>query len=397
MNLKDKNLLVISPFPSKDGRDVDGIFVKTQLEVIKDYFKEVTVIVINPVSLIPSFVYHIFRSNFRHKLIKKDYKYANVSVYFARHFYFPIFYKIPVGKEVFERLRIKAVEGIIKKYKIKFDIIHAQFTSSGHCGVYLKKKYQKPVIVTIQEDSNWFLEEYNSIDKRIYDVWKKADFLIRVNKKDVPLLREYNNNVVCIPNAFDPKKFHPIKDSRTIVNLPKDKKIILSVGMLEEYKGHKYLVAAISKIVSIRNDILCLIIGNGSLKEELQKQINYLNLDEYVKLIGGKPHDEIPLWMNACDLYIQPSLAEGNPTVMFECLGCGKPFVGTTVGGVPEIIINDKLGYLCEPKNPDKLAENILMALDRKWNEEYILNYAKKFSSDEIAKEIFKIYEKVMH
>ena len=64
---------------------------------------------------------------------------------------------------------------------------------------------------------------------------------------------------------------------------------------------------------------------------------------------------------------------------MFECLGFGKPFVGTKVGGVPEIITSEDYGLLCEPAN-SKLVEKILIALDNEWNDEKIRKYAERFA-----------------
>jgi glycosyltransferase involved in cell wall biosynthesis len=114
------------------------------------------------------------------------------------------------------------------------------------------------------------------------------------------------------------------------------------------------------------------------------------------RLAGGKPHDEIPLWMNACDLFVLPSLNEGNPTVLPEALGCGKPFVGTKVGGVPEVIASDDYGLLVEPADPEGLAEKILVALDREWDREMILAYAERYTWENIAKEIMGVYEQVL-
>ena len=91
-----------------------------------------------------------------------------------------------------------------------------------------------------------------------------------------------------------------------------------------------------------------------------------------------------------------PSLNEGNPTVMFEALGCGKPFVGTRVGGVPEIITSDKYGLMVDPANPEDLAEKILVALDRKWDKNAISRYAQRFTWENIAKEIMDVYGRVM-
>ena len=111
--------------------------------------------------------------------------------------------------------------------------------------------------------------------------------------------------------------------------------------------------------------------------------------------ISETSHDEIPIWMNACDLFVLPSLNEGNPTVMFECLGCGTPFVGTKVGGIPEIITSDDYGLLCEPANPGELAEKILIALDKEWDCEKIQKYAEQFTWENIVEGIMDVYKKV--
>ena len=116
-------------------------------------------------------------------------------------------------------------------------------------------------------------------------------------------------------------------------------------------------------------------------------------MQDYVKLIGFVPHDELPTFVNACDLFVLPSLNEGNPTVMFECLGCGKPFIGTKVGGEPEIITSEDYGFLVEPANSKELAEKVLVALDKNWNRECILDYAKQFTWNKISEQIVKVYK----
>jgi glycosyltransferase involved in cell wall biosynthesis len=116
-------------------------------------------------------------------------------------------------------------------------------------------------------------------------------------------------------------------------------------------------------------------------------------LQDYVKLIGFVPDEDLPILVNACDLFVLPSLSEGNPTVMFECLGCGKPFIGTKVGGEPEIITSEDYGFLVEPANSKELAEKILIALDKNWNTECILDYAKQFTWNKISEQIVEVYK----
>ena len=80
---------------------------------------------------------------------------------------------------------------------------------------------------------------------------------------------------------------------------------------------------------------------------------------------------------------------------MFEALGCGKPFVGTKVGGVPEIITSSEYGFLVNSADPVDLSKKILLAFDRTWNQEKILAYAEQFTWENIAKEIEGVYRKL--
>ena len=147
---------------------------------------------------------------------------------------------------------------------------------------------------------------------------RRADtiFLVSQLQKDL-IQKRYPvlvHKVQIIPNGFDQSKFY-VKDQRECrmsLGLPTDKKIILTVGNLLTVKGHRYLIEAMEVIRSKRGDVICAIIGTGNLRQKLDDQIAQLNLRNEVILTGGRPHDEIPLWMNACDLFVPPSLNEGN-------------------------------------------------------------------------------------
>ena len=82
-----------------------------------------------------------------------------------------------------------------------------------------------------------------------------------------------------------------------------------------------------------------------------------------VSFVGAKPHDEIPRWMAACDVFVLPSWNEGTPNVGLEALACGRRGVATRVGGTPDVITCDALGVLVPPKDPAALAVAIEGAL----------------------------------
>jgi glycosyltransferase involved in cell wall biosynthesis len=187
-----------------------------------------------------------------------------------------------------------------------------------------------------------------------------------------------------------------MQECRRSLRLPENKKILVNVAKLyDAVKGHEILIRAMQEVTTKRDDIVCYIVGDGELRTSLEKLITELHLEHSVKIVGAKPHHDIPAWINAGDVFVLPSLQEGNPTVMFECLGCGKPFIGTRVGGIPETISSDTYGLLCEPGNVQELADTILASLSREWDREAISAYSKQFTWEKIAREILGVYAQV--
>jgi glycosyltransferase involved in cell wall biosynthesis len=286
------------------------------------------------------------------------------------------------------------VERTIRKHNLHFDLIHAHFTwPSGYIGVRLKEKYGKPVIITLHENGDWFDQEVRMDHPLINTAWSGADALVRVNKKDALILKQYNEQVYCIPNGFS-SVFRPIETAiaREWLGLPGNAKVIFTLGNLIKRKGFNYLIDAMERICGQRDDVFCFIGGTGPGTGALQGQINRLNLSEKVKLLGPVPGDILPIWMNACDLFVLPSLSESFGIVQIEALACGKPVVSARNRGSEEVIISDEHGLLAEPADPESLSKKILMALNREWDREAILEYVEQFTWEIIIKEIMNIY-----
>ena len=392
--LEDRRLLLLSPNYTD--------FVKGPSEVTAKYVKKMTIMIrynvlVELLRYIPlGGIFDSIRAWYtKEKLLNLQGKPENIDIYLLSMLYYV---RDGKNKSLGDKIAKKA-EKLIKKEGIKFDLIHAHFTYPyGYAAVKLGQKYNVPVVITIHENRDWFLEEYNSGNERIYWTWKNADALIRVNQKDVPLLKEFNENVFYVPNGFNPRKFFTMERSkaREILKLPKDRKIIFTFSALSERKGFQYLIESMNEIVKVRKDVLCFIGGSGPMRRQLEAQIQNLGFQNYMKLIGYVPDDRIAYWLNAADLFVLPSLSEGNPTVMFEALGVGLPFIGTRVGGVPEIITSEDYGLLCESANPKDLAEKILIGLDKEGDREKILKYANQFTWENIAKEIMVIYKSII-
>ena len=277
-------------------------------------------------------------------------------------------------------------------------LVHSHFLwSSGYVGKRLKEEYDVPFIVTGHGYDVYDLPfRSDAWRRRICDVLNSADHIITVSYSNLACLEKLDieTPVSVIPNGFDDKIFYPRNkdECRVKLNLPLDKKILLTVGNCVAIKGHRYLIEAMKMIHTDHPDVLCVIVGSGELYAKEMAMISRVGLSECVWMVGGKPHEEIPLWMSACDVFVLPSLNESFGVVNIEALACGKPVVASKVGGVPEIISSEKYGLLCTAGDVEALAGCVEEALEKEWNSQDILRYAERYSWKKICSEILAVY-----
>jgi glycosyltransferase involved in cell wall biosynthesis len=399
MMLKKSNLLIISDRYPHEKDTISSSFVKSQVDCMAKYFDKIYVISLTPnvPKCLSSFSF--MNPRWQRDAFAKNYRYNNIRVYFAKHFTLPFdFSRKKRGDTAFEM-----VDKIIKDEQIEFSFIHAHFIyPSGYVGAKLKVKYNIPLIITGHGHDVYDMP-FKSPEwmAKIKNILGFSDHIITPSKSNYDKLMQIgipSDKVSVIPNGYDSDIFkrHSVNDARSKLNIPADRRIILSVGNLEPEKGQRYLVEAMGIVSKRRTDIVCFIVGSGGGKKELIGLINRLEVNNFVKLVGSKPHDEIPIWMNSCDIFVLPSLKESFGIVQIEAMACGKPVVAARNGGSEEIVIEDKLGILVEPKDPEGLLRAILEALEAEWDAGYIREYAKRFTWERIAERMVGVYEEVL-
>ncbi|NCP71780.1 glycosyltransferase family 4 protein [archaeon] len=387
---KDKNLLIISNgYPNKEG-SIDCTFVKTQVDELSKYFKKVYVIVPTP-------YFSIFLSKFvkgyKNRLNNKNYCYKNIEVYYTTYF------KLP-NKISYKTFNLfDSVDSVIKKNNLKFDLMHAHFTyPSGYVASKLKEKYGIKLIVTGHgfDVYDFPFRNKNNKSKFIYTL-NNCDYFITVSKKNmnkVNSIVDVKDKYKIIPNGI-PNYFKNTSQviARKKLKLPLNKKIILHVGnYIVDIKNQINLIKAINELSKVRGDFVLYLIGSGKDEFKIKQEIIKLNLTKYIKVVGSKSHNEIPIWMSASDLFVLPSYFEGNPTVMLEALTCGCPFLGSSAGGMEEIIFPDIGIILDDPYNFNKLFFLINYGLNKKWEYKKIMKYSKNYYISKINIAILKIY-----
>jgi glycosyltransferase involved in cell wall biosynthesis len=176
---------------------------------------------------------------------------------------------------------------------------------------------------------------------------------------------------------------------------------ILTVARLHEYKGLKYLIKAMQKVTEQMPEAHLYIFGKGPEEQNLKTLKESLNLDQHITFISNSvPNYEMPDLYAECDVYVQPSVIEPYGIAVLEAMACGKPVVGSKVGGMIDTIKDGESGFLADPGNPDQLAEKILLFKDKSLCEKFGKAARKrvenKFDWLKIAHQYQEILDKIV-
>jgi glycosyltransferase involved in cell wall biosynthesis len=171
-------------------------------------------------------------------------------------------------------------------------------------------------------------------------------------------LRRYYKKIVVAHRHFVNFDEYRFKD-----NIEQRDNVVGFVGRLSEEKGIMNFVRAVPKILSTRNDVTFLIVGEGKLDDEVRAYVDMHALHGKVKLKGFVPHHELPGYLTRLKLLVLPSHGEGLPNVMLEAMACGTPVLATAVGSIPDVMTDEETGFLMQGNSPACLAEAIAETL----------------------------------
>jgi colanic acid/amylovoran biosynthesis glycosyltransferase len=138
--------------------------------------------------------------------------------------------------------------------------------------------------------------------------------------------------------------------------------VIVTVGRLIAKKGFSDLIRACRLLLERGKSFRCEIIGEGPLEQELREQIAQLDLQGCVELPGPKPQHEIREHLAAASVFVLSSVVDPDggmdnlPTVIMEAMAAGLPVVSTSIGGIPEMVIQNETGFLVPPGDVTALA-----------------------------------------
>jgi len=248
-----------------------------------------------------------------------------------------------------------------------FDLLQTYLTYSNMLGPIAGWFSHTPVIASVRNAGNrkdkrtqrrmWF-ENFTLkyVAQRVTaNGFSVAEFVRkRLGDVEIDLIL---NAVAPLP-PIDPDERTSIR--RSIVGNKDDKTIIFSAGRLSDLKGFPYLISAFSEIHKEHPDTVLAIAGKGNDKEKLEAQIQELDLQDHIRLLGFR--DDIQRLLRCVDIYVNSSLWEGTPVSVLEAMSAELPIVATNVGDNAYLLDNDA-GILVPPGQPAQLAAAICSLL----------------------------------
>lgn len=266
---------------------------------------------------------------------------------------------------MFKKNAKRALENLLSKEDI--DIIHGHYLfPAGAAAVEVGKKHGIKTYVTAHGSDMFELYKSQPLMRpTLKNVLKDADVVFAVSNAlkheiiatgvvGIADKTRISWNSVDI-NKFSTKQNNSFKDEYNL----NDKPIVLFVGNLIKRKNVDSLLEA-KKIAN--SDYYLVVVGDGPLFKKLTKKVEDENIRDVI-FTGSR--DDVESIIPSCDVLILPSFSESFGLVLIEALACGKPVIGSDVGGISEII-NDDVGLLV---NPNKIS-SIANAVDTIVNDE---------------------------
>ena len=281
---------------------------------------------------------------------------------------------------MFKKNAKKSLENLVKTKDI--DIIHGHYLfPAGAAAVEVGEKYNIKTYVTAHGSDIFELYKKQPLMRStIKNVLKKADSVFAVSnalKHEIITtgVKGISDKTSLSYNSVDINKFSDNFDDsfKKEYNLL-DKPIVLFVGNLIKRKNVESLLKA--KKIS-NSDYYLVIVGDGPQSKKLKQNVRDDNIRDVI-FTGSR--DDVEKIIPSCDVLILPSFSESFGLVLIEALACGKPVIGSNVGGITEII-NEDVGFLI---NPNKIS-SIAKAIDKVVNDDDLRD---KLSSNARARAI---------
>jgi len=273
----------------------------------------------------------------------------------------------------------------MERDEIHYDLIHSNFWMSGWVAMELRRRLDIPVVQIFHAMGKTKRRHQKKVDtspgnriKTEMEVIAGVDKIIaQCPNERAELVNDYNadpDKITLIPSAVDTSIFKPVaqNEARQRIGLEARKKVIVYVGRLLPRKDVRNIVRALALLVEqgerTEDAPLLLIVGGESVEpdpaatpeiDELQKLARELGVSEHVRFMGKKQSELLRYYYSAADVAVTTPWYEPFGLTPLEAMACGRPVIGSAVGGITFTIKDGETGLLVPPRDPQALAASL--------------------------------------
>ena len=262
--------------------------------------------------------------------------------------------------------RILAVKKTVKE--INPDILHAHYVS--HYGVYGALTGFKPFVVSAW-GSDVFIDPKKSMAKKYFVKYalKKADLITTDSLSAIKTIVDFGvdeEKVKLIVHGVDLRVFHPIENNEKFKKelcIPQNYQVVINTRNLEPVYDVGTIVKAIPQVIDECPNTYFLIVGDGTLRHQLEELACKLGLAKNVRFVGSVSNMEMPKFLGVSDIYVSASLSDTRSVSLLEAMTNGLPVVVTDLEGNKECVKEGVNGFLFPKGDFKALAEKIIYLL----------------------------------
>ena len=313
---------------------------------------------------------------------------------------YPLFSFVP-----YELALSTKLVGVVKQYSI--DVLHVHYAIPHAYAAYMAKKMLKeqsiniPIVTTLHGTDITLVGNHPSYKTAVTFSINKSDIVTCVSKslkEDTLNQFEIKKEIKVIPNFIDINKYIIQQDLCVVENPIPSKKFIIS--HVSNFRPVKNIFNVIKVFYNIQKEIDCklLMIGEGPEKIKAEKMCNDLGISHLVEFLGNTNQVE----KNLChsDLFLLPSSTESFGLAALEAMASKVAVISSNAGGLPEINIDGKTGYVCDFNDIDSMTNKGISILnDKKILElfkENAFNKARDYDINKIVPRYEKTYSEAV-
>jgi len=308
-------------------------------------------------------------------------------------------------KDLVVHLRLAGVDVTLVNHRINFaamslecsirsprlDILDAQFIAPAGIITAFSPHFAPYVVTVHRWDILEFPYRYPLARMATLTALRNAAGIIAVGRtilSEVSKFTSPGSRVEVIPNAVDVLRFRPdlgFEQLKKSLGIPKDHKVVLSVGHLIPRKGHEYLIRATARILKRNKACSLVIAGEGPMHDRLEHLTRELGISNNVKLCGAVADEMLPVYYAMSDIFAMPSISEGHCVAILEAMASGKSIVASNIPANAESVVQGSNGFLVPTKSSEALVDPILLLLNDDDLRERFGRYSRTRAKDEFS------------